>query len=266
MSNEKLQEIKREDRSALKKYAVLILIAMSVGFVFGIVTSVMKGDFAEQISAGVLGFLRIVAPYAILVITFIAMVTVICLYKKSRKIYNSWDGENEEEMKLIEANLSYALWFTSLDMILSFFFFAVEFSMEATSASVFMKLVTTICKIGGFLFAMAFILISQQKIVNFEKEMNPEKKGSVYDLRFEKKWEESCDEAEKLAIYKSAYKAYRTVNFTCVILWLFCTLGMEVWNFGLMPVTAVSIIWLVQLTSYSLHTIHLSKYPADICK
>ena len=33
----------------------------------------------------------------------------------------------------------------------------------------------------------------QQMTVDFQKIMNPEKQGSVYDLRFQKKWEESCD-------------------------------------------------------------------------
>ena len=50
----------------------------------------------------------------------------------------------------------------------------------------------------------------QQMTVDFQKIMNPEKQGSVYDLRFQKKWEESCDELEKFTIYRSAYKAYST--------------------------------------------------------
>lgn len=48
--------------------------------------------------------------------------------------------------------------------------------------------------------------------------MAPEKKTSVYDLKFQKKWMDSCDEAEKILIGKCAYKAFGKTNLTCVIL------------------------------------------------
>ena len=104
-----------------------------------------------------------------------------------------------------------------------------------------------------------FILLAQRKIIDFLKEMNPEKKGSIYDVKFSKKWEESCDEAEKLAIYKCGYKAYNSVNTACIVLWLFCFIGSSIWNFGIMPVAMVSIIWFVLITSYTLESYKISK-------
>ena len=35
---------------------------------------------------------------------------------------------------------------------------------------------------------MVVTVIAQNRIVNFTKEINPEKKGSVYDLKFQKTW------------------------------------------------------------------------------
>ncbi len=83
-------------------------------------------------------------------------------------------------------------------------------------------------------------------------------------MKFAKKWEESCDEAEKINIYKSAYKSYRSVQMTCMVLLLVCILGDFVWHFGLMPVAMVSIIWIVQTTSYSLESIGLTKGNKEI--
>ena len=34
-------------------------------------------------------------------------------------------------------------------------------------------------------------------VVDLEKKLNPEKKGSVFEMQFQKTWLESCDEAQK---------------------------------------------------------------------
>ncbi|MGL6219074.1 MAG: DUF3169 family protein [Lacrimispora sphenoides] len=67
----------------------------------------------------------------------------------------------------------------------------------------------------GFIAAVICTIVTQQKIINFEKEINPEKRGSVFNQKFSKKWEKSCDEAERLSIYKSTYTSYRAVTVTC---------------------------------------------------
>ena len=53
------------------------------------------------------------------------------------------------------------------------------------------------------------VIIIQQKCVDTVKQINLEKKASVYDIRFEKKWIDDCDEAEKIIIGKCAYKRPR---------------------------------------------------------
>ena len=111
---------------------------------------------------------------------------------------------------------------------------------------------------GVFVAGLIILTIEQQKLVNLTKEINPEKKGSIYDVKFQKKWEASCDEAELFAIYKSAYRSYCITQRLCIILWLFCIIGGFVWGFGAVPVLLVSIIWGTMITSYSYYAIHLS--------
>lgn len=48
-----------------------------------------------------------------------------------------------------------------------------------------------------FLIIVAEGIIIQQKAVDITKIMYPEKTASGYDLKFQKKWVDSCDEAEK---------------------------------------------------------------------
>lgn len=268
MDNSKLKRIKEEDDRAFSKFFVILIIAMIIGGVLGIITCIASNtNIADMTTNGIIYFLSFVSPYAMITVTAVITMINIILYKKSRSIYNNWDGENEDDMSRIETLLNYAMWFSSLNMILSFFFFATGIGLDSIKNSYhILEILRFMLLYGGFCVAMVSITLEQQKIINFEKEMNPEKKGSVFDMRFAKKWEESSDEAEKLTIYKSAYKSYQTVNLTCIFLWLICIIGSGVWDFGILPIAMVTIIWTVLVSSYSLEAIRLTKNPSEIHK
>ena len=102
-------------------------------------------------------------------------------------------------------------------------------------------------------------LKQQQLMVDLEKEMNPSKKGSVYDAKFRDKWEESCDELEKVIIYKSAYKAYKTTALTCIVLWVVTATLSIAFKTGPLPSIAVTVIWLVQTVSYCREAMKLER-------
>jgi hypothetical protein len=261
MNKEKIYEIKKEDKKALYKFAAIILISLFVGLIIGVMSNLINEVTAVWIAESLLDFLKGFFPVANIIFTVALMLPVIYLYKKCRKLYQIWDGESEEEMNKIETSLSYALWFTSILLILSFFFFASGsyFTVHALES---LNRSDLIYWFTGFINAVICTIVAQQKIVNFEKEMNPEKQGSVFDQKFAKKWEKSCDEAQRLSIYKSAYTSYRAVTITCLLLWLFCVIGANIWNFGLMPVAVVSVVWLVQVSSYCIKSISLSKYSS----
>jgi hypothetical protein len=259
MKNEKIQEIKKEDKKALHKFALIILLSLVVGLFIGALSNMMSEDSAAGIAEYLLDFLKTFFPIANIVITVVFMFPIIYLYMKSRNVYRLWDGEDEDEMNKIEIHMSYALWFTAILLVFSFFFFAVGAYLSIHPYKGINK-VDLIFWFAGFILAVACVNIAQQKIINFLKEINPEKRGSVYDLKFAKEWEKNCDEAEQLLIYKSAYTSYRTVMLTCLLLWLFCVIGANIWDFGLMPVTLISIVWLVQVSSYCIKSISLSNH------
>ena len=148
---------------------------------------------------------------------------------------------------------------SSINMIWNFCLFGMGFCLDnAESMEVHYELETSMLLIGVFVAGLIILTIEQQKLVNLTKEINPEKKGSIYDVKFQKKWEASCDEAELFAIYKSAYRSYCITQRLCIILWLFCIIGGFVWGFGAVPVLLVSIIWGTMITSYCYYAIHLS--------
>lgn len=109
---------------------------------------------------------------------------------------------------------------------------------------------------------MANVFISiwiQQKVVDLSKEMNPEKKGSVYDIRFQSKWMDSCDEAEKMQVYQAAYSAFKVTNIAFMIVWLFAFLAIEFAGTGVFACVMISILWGIHVSVYCFKTIQLSK-------
>ena len=111
----------------------------------------------------------------------------------------------------------------------------------------------------GFLTIMIEAVIFQQKCVDTTKKMNPEKTASVYDTKFQKKWMESCDEAEKFMIGKCAFKAYAATNTVCSILSIVLAICALVFGIGFLPSLVVCLIWIVNQSVYCKEALKYSK-------
>ena len=99
----------------------------------------------------------------------------------------------------------------------------------------------------------------QQKCVDTAKQTNPEKKASVYDMQFQKKWLEDCDEAEKLMIGKCAFKAYAATNAVCTVLAIVLAVCALVFDIGFLPSLTVCLVWIVNLSVYCKEAMRYSK-------
>lgn len=245
-------ENKKEDKRQLKKFLIILLVAFFVGMIFGFCASFLDGNPADIIAKTVYMMMEYVVAYGIPILVILCWIVFIPLYAKCKKVYKAWDGEEEETIDKVEIWLSYLMLASSVCMIGVFFLYACSMTMMLGGIK---QLIIT----GAFVLGMATVIIQQHLEVKMEKDINPEKKGSVFDTKFQKKWEESCDEAEKLMIYKSSHAAYKAVSTTCLVLWVFCAIGSTIWNFGILPVTMVTIIWFVMMLTYIITGIKLYK-------
>lgn len=116
-----------------------------------------------------------------------------------------------------------------------------------------------IVAVAAFIAVMVETMIIQQRCVDAVKRMNPEKTASVYDVKFQRKWMDSCDEAEKLMIGKCAYKAYAAANTACAVLAIIFAACALIFNTGFLPSFAVCVIWFVLQFIYYRETIRYSK-------
>lgn len=244
-SEQRQKEIRRENRRALWKFLLVLLASLIAGFAIGVV-GVQAGD-ADAALAAVWDRLRPLAPYAAAVcaILFNGVTTVLFCRCRLRALAGLQDPQNEELLLAVEKQLDLPMTVNACGVIMLYFFFSCGV-MQVETMQLWQMLTVLFSFAGG----VAWVVVLQQKMVDLEKLLNPEKRGSVYDMRFAKKWEESCDEAEKLAIYRAAYRAYRAAAGACTALWCVFTVSGLFLHTGILPVLAVTVIWLTLCLSY----------------
>lgn len=256
MNNNRVEEIKKEDKKAFKSFAIMMVISAIVGAIIGAGSIYLQEHMGNNLSDFLLNVLMMITPYASLVLSILVIIVSVVIYSNSRKNLKLWNQSDEQEEIIdnIEEKLSYVLLFASVNLIMGFFFFGA--GMALLSEDSYGKVILFLI---GFIVCVVSTILIQKKIVNLEKEINPFLNGSIYDFKFSQKWLDSCDEAIKLNVYKSSFKAHKAVTNTCLILWIVCVLGYDFFDFGIMPLVMVTIIWLVQTISYCIESIKCSK-------
>lgn len=264
----KVENNKRENRAALKKFIpMLIVCAVIGGLVGGVSSFIGYSDFSGSITEAALLIVNMVSPWAIIILGVLSFIVCWAIHRKARIMYEreltaaEADGESgepdEQIIEEVEDKLSQGMFVLSVIMIVQMLFFGIMMAdLENIAVHSF---AITIVATGVFVVGNLAQLKQQQLMVDLEKEMNPSKRGSVYDAKFRDKWEESCDELEKIIIYKSAYKAYKTTALTCVILWIVTATLSIAFKTGPLPSIAVTVVWLVQTVSYCREAMKLER-------
>lgn len=262
MSNKCMNEIEKEDKKAFKSFLIILVIAGVAGGFLGFMSENLKQVFGDNLSILLINILKEVTPFANIILSILVILISKIIYTDSRKGYELWKQSNEDDNSIdkIEENLSYLSIISSVINIICFFFIGIgAMLIPFDDINGNLSFTKAICFFIGIILCVTSNILIQKKIINLQKEINPLLNGSVYDINFAKKWLDSCDEFEKLGVYKSSYKAFTCVSRTCIILWLFCIIGYDLWNFGIMPMVIVTTIWLVQTISYSMESIKYLK-------
>ena len=262
----KEQENVQQNKKAKGPFiAILCGACLLGGFLGGFGTWLQSGYDKEEVAAWLGERIGTIAgnglPVLMLIASVIAFGYMAWALKKSKEEWKqaqNYDDEafevwNEKSDKRIGTGLNLVSFVT----IFNYFSFSVSFYADIYYDGMrhVMMLLALI-----MLIVTIFASITQQKnAVDFLKLVNPEKSGSVYDVKFQKKWIESCDEMEQQMIYKAAFHAYRVTNYFCLTLWTVFTVLAMVLKISLWPVTIVSAIWLTMAVSYAVESGRLSK-------
>lgn len=244
-------EIRQANRKAFPKFLLVMLGSLVLGAVIGFAGMLILSEAGQDnLTAALSGlgtWLAKAAPWLLAACGAAELIAGLILYRKAKTIVQGWDGENETVPERAERPLNLALWISSMAMVAAFFLMTAAYSTGMASKS------EAFGKLGGiaaFSAVMAITIILQQRLVDLVKRLYPEKKASVYDMKFQKEWLAQCDEAEKAQIGECAFHAYNAANKTCLALWLVFTLTALFLDTGILPVLSVCVIWAVSQSVY----------------
>ena len=252
---------KGENRKALPKFALTMLGSLLAGGVLGFILGISRVFGAETaaLAEAVNGFLSAVTPWGIPVTSVVILGTAFFLYRSVANKFAAWGGGDEDETsESIETLLSWVLLLSSVQLLINFFFMAAfcVYYMDAD--------IDALVLVGVFVVSCALVIFAQQKTVDLERKMNPEKHGSVYDTKFQKKWLESCDESERRQIGQACYRAYMVTSRFCLGVWLVLVILSMVFEMSILPVFILLLVWGVLQVTYTLECIRLSKRSSPL--
>ena len=256
------EKIEAEDKKAFKPYAILMIVCLVGGGFVGFFSAMIADNVdIGQIGKVVESAIMNSSPVIALILSLALAVYAGTILKKVREEYKkaALVEDNDEQIEACERKINYVMLFSGIDLIIVMFTLAVATNGMLASDNIKVALIRSAVSVFDIFFALYIITKIQKQCINLIKEVNPEKKGSVYDINFQKEWIASCDEAERQQIYEASWNAYKAVSKAISVIWIICVVGGGLFNWGIVPAFVVSAIWLVQLISYSSYELKKTK-------
>ena len=237
-------EIRKENKKALPKFLLIMLLCAVLGGILGGGISVLKNNGGiERLPEMLAAILTKSMYFGTPVCGILMLVPAAVILHQVKKMFMGWDGEDEACVERMEYLLNWPMILSGLLMPLVFFFFSAGMVYANGAMNILLIL-------GEMLAGLVAVMLMQQKTVDMTRMLNPEKKGSIYDTDFQKKWLDSCDENEQRQIREAAYFSFKAVNVTCMALWAMLIMTHTVFHTGILPMALVLVIWGVLQGSY----------------
>ncbi len=254
MVQENLEKIRTEDKKSYKKFVGVLIVAGLIGGFAGFFLAA-GGDFLKESGVSFTQIWTNAQAALVIPFRFITMIagTVFWIlsaifYCKARKL---WDNsmDQDEDYDTVEDLLNTSQAFSNIMVVMNFICFGIATYRIPDVTGAEWTFWMALAFFGLYVYG-AFHM--QHKVINMVKEMNPEKQGSLYDQKFQKKWYASCDEAERRLIGIASYQTMQVTGCTCMGFMLaFLMLGMVI-EIGLLPMLIPAIIWMVQVITYQI--------------
>ncbi len=192
------------------KFVLMMLASMVVGGVlgFGVIWFGMNGVAADTLAAlenGLALAIPVVQALAILVCSL----TAARYMKKARRFAAALDAGDEDQAEPALQAADTAINLLEMQQMLVMFLLPLSVTKMGLSLLASSLLVVI---------SMPLVILNQGRIVNFIRRINPEKRGDVRDLKFNKEWYNSCDEAERQKIGRASYRTVLATQMALVTL------------------------------------------------
>ena len=225
------------------KYALIIL----ASGIFGAVCNMVIGAGFEDLSSlGATlnqGLYRAGVPLMGCGLLLAVAATVLYLAaKKPLALADEDDAAYERANRLL-----------SLSMILttlSFPWFTLTMGLAFTRSIQEENLALTGVGLVLLIVQLVWFTALQALVVGAIKRLYPEKRGNVFDTRFQKDWYASCDEAEQKTIGDCSYFTLQVMNVLYPVVMVLLLLVGSSWSISAMWFVLLGGLWLVQTLAY----------------
>ncbi len=245
------------NKKTKSKFIIIMIICFAVGglggFFGSIATNFFKGDLADiekWFRENLPYFQTNVFPWILLSFAIICWIIGEVWLKKAKQQIATWDGEDDEHIGVADLYLSNVLTVSNVLMISIQFIFGIAtyqlMPVIQTTKNIGMVLLNVV-----FYFVSLFITISlQSRAVKAIKEYAPEKKGSIYDSKFQKLWYQSCDEAERKLVGEASYRTVQTMNSVFSGFMTVTTIIAMFIPIGFLCTFFIGVLWLIMSCIY----------------
>ena len=247
----KEEENKQQNKKAGGLFIVFLIISGIIGGIIGAagVIALDRGsakDVTTLLAKAFTNGIGIAAPFLLTAFFVFVLIYSAVMFSKCKKRWATEKDTNDDIFDELDKKLNNILGVIQVHTVISYFLFSAAFYYAVHVEGTIWFLIALLV----FILDIIFIVVYQRKVVDFVKIMNPEKQGSVYDLKFQEKWIKSCDELEKQMIWQCGFKAYQVTSNMCIFLWVLFTCGAMFLKISLWPVAMVSLFWLVLTITY----------------
>lgn len=248
-------------------FGAVFVLCTALGVVLGHLSS---KDSSKEVFESLTDFIKNYSLYAALPIYVLGAAAVSIIqsisFKKGKALGSKLDDDDDDEaFERVNRQLEKPANLSNIFIIVMCILFAViiESALFIDSLSKTARIVICIGSSVIFIGAYLYQFVLTRSIIEYYKALNPEKRGDVLDMDFQKKWISSFDESEKYSAYRCGFHAYKNANHACMLLWVISFISQLIFNTGVMAVICIGILWLVLTCSYISESKRIDKNGAQ---
>lgn len=246
--------MKKTKKSSYFSATWKMLLAVVIGGVAGGVLAVAYALSKKGIDEGLKSVTGTIQHYIFPALLVIAVATVVIgeySLRKLKKVYIEMEAADEERFEELDYEEErWGAWASGINVVsqvcciivLSFGYSLKYIQSERSAHFLAACIIFILCYFYDMYLSVRYVKLIQKA--------HPEKQGDPSSMKFQEQWVESCDEAEKEIIYKSAYKTYIILNKTIPALLLLTMISNLFLNTGIMAVLIVAVIYLITGLTY----------------
>ncbi len=161
------------------------------------------------------------------------------------------DEDDTLEIELdFDEKMNFAILFNSSFIALNFILFGIELNFDNKMILASIVLFLVLALLGTWI---------EFKTIRMIQMKNPNNHADPTSLKFDKQWVESCDEAERLAIYKSSYSTVIVMKYVLIGMMLIALISKNEFGTGNLPIIVVGVIWMIQTVTSCIYSQKYSK-------